>query len=80
MCLKCVKQMLLFYVDRHIWNMLIETVNTMEKNIKTYLILYFCFYKGNVYLHSLDHHELLYQWLCLSCQVHGPLQHDEGMD
>lgn len=36
--------------------------------------------KGNVYLHSLDHHELLYQWLCLSCQVHSPLQHDEGMD
>lgn len=31
MCLKCVKQMLLFYVDRHIWKMLIETVNTMEK-------------------------------------------------
>lgn len=27
----------------------------------------------NIYLHSLDHHELLYQWLCLSCQVHGPL-------
>lgn len=34
----------------------------------------------NVHLHSLDHHQLLHQWLRLPGQIHGPLQHDEGVD
>lgn len=32
------------------------------------------------HLHSLDHHQLLHQWLCLPSQIHGPFQHDEGVD
>lgn len=32
------------------------------------------------YLYPLDHSELLGQLLHFPCEVHGPLQHDEGVD
>jgi len=60
--------------DFHAW--LISWDQKIVQSLQLYRRFNMTFHCICVHLHSLDHHQLQ----CLPGQVHGPLQHNEGVD